>query len=85
VLDADIEAAFDNVSHPAVMERVRARVKDKRVLALVRAFLKAGVLTSSGSTAKLSPARRRDHYVQLNISRPMRSAGLCAVPAFRGW
>src|SRR5690348_9752264 len=33
VLDADIEAAFDNLSHCAVMDRVRARVKDKRVLA----------------------------------------------------
>jgi RNA-directed DNA polymerase len=48
VLDADIEAAFDNVPHPAVMERVRARVKDKRALALVKAFLKAGVLSELG-------------------------------------
>jgi RNA-directed DNA polymerase len=48
VLDADIEAAFDNVSHTAVMDRVRARVKDKRVLALVKAFPKAGVLTELG-------------------------------------
>jgi RNA-directed DNA polymerase len=48
VLDADIEAAFDNCSHLAVMDRVRARVKDKRVLALVKAFLKAGVLTELG-------------------------------------
>ncbi|MBO0809013.1 MAG: group II intron reverse transcriptase/maturase [Actinobacteria bacterium] len=48
VLDADIEAAFDNVSHRAVMERVRARIKDKRVLALVKAFLKSGVLTETG-------------------------------------
>jgi RNA-directed DNA polymerase len=48
VLDADIEAAFDNLSHCAVMARVRARVKDKRVLALVKAFLKAGVLTELG-------------------------------------
>jgi len=48
VLDADIEAAFDNLSHSFVMDRVRARVKDKRVLALVKAFLKAGVLTESG-------------------------------------
>jgi RNA-directed DNA polymerase len=48
VLDADIEAAFDRVSHSAVLERVRRRVKDKRVLALVRAFLKAGVLTELG-------------------------------------
>lgn len=48
VLDADIEAAFDNCSHTAVMDRVRTRVKDKRVLALVKAFLKAGVLTELG-------------------------------------
>jgi RNA-directed DNA polymerase len=48
VLDADIEAAFDNCSHPAVMDRVRARIKDKRVLGLVKAFLKAGVLTELG-------------------------------------
>jgi RNA-directed DNA polymerase len=48
VLDADIEACFDTISHPALMDRVRARVKDKRVLALVKAFLKAGVLTETG-------------------------------------
>ena len=30
------------------MGRVRARVKDKRVLALVKAFLKAGILTETG-------------------------------------
>ena len=48
VLDADIEAALDNLSHCAVMDRVQARVKDKRVLALVKAFLKAGILTETG-------------------------------------
>ena len=48
VLDADIEAAFDNLLHPALLDRVRARIKDKRVLALVKAFLKAGVLTELG-------------------------------------
>jgi RNA-directed DNA polymerase len=48
VLDADVEAAFDNLSHSFAMGRVRKRVKDKRVLALVKAFLKAGVLTELG-------------------------------------
>lgn len=48
VLDADIEACFDTIDHAALMDRVRARVKDKRVLALVKAFLKAGVLTELG-------------------------------------
>ena len=48
VLDADIEACFDSISHPALMDRVRVRVKDKRVLALVKAFLKSGLLTELG-------------------------------------
>lgn len=48
VLDADIEACFDRIDHTALMGRVRARVKDKRVLALVKAFLKAGVMTEVG-------------------------------------
>jgi RNA-directed DNA polymerase len=48
VLDADIEACFDTIDHTALLARVRARVKDKRVLALVKAFLKAGILTELG-------------------------------------
>src|SRR5215210_440806 len=48
VLDADIEACFDSIDHVALMDRVRDRVKDKRVLALVKAFLKAGILTELG-------------------------------------
>jgi Reverse transcriptase (RNA-dependent DNA polymerase) len=48
VLDADIEACFDTISHLALMGRARARIKDKRVLLLVKAFLKAGVLTEPG-------------------------------------
>jgi RNA-directed DNA polymerase len=49
VLDADIEAAFDSIDHAALMDRIRHRIKDKRVLALVKAFLKAGILTELGS------------------------------------
>jgi RNA-directed DNA polymerase len=49
VLDADIEACFDSIDHTALMGRVRARVKDKRVLALVKAFLKAGILRETGA------------------------------------
>ncbi|HZE03107.1 MAG TPA: reverse transcriptase domain-containing protein, partial [Pseudonocardiaceae bacterium] len=48
VLDADIEACFDSIDHAVLMERVRRRVKDKQVLALVKAFLKAGVMTETG-------------------------------------
>jgi RNA-directed DNA polymerase len=48
VLEADIEACFDSLDHTALLDRVRQRVKDKRVLALVKAFLKAGLLTEHG-------------------------------------
>jgi RNA-directed DNA polymerase len=48
VLDADIEACFDSIDHAALMDRVRRRVKDKRVLGLVKASLKAGLLTELG-------------------------------------
>jgi RNA-directed DNA polymerase len=48
VLEADIKACFDEISHTALMDRLRARVKDKRVCALVKAFLKAGILTELG-------------------------------------
>ncbi|MFF2432261.1 reverse transcriptase/maturase family protein [Streptomyces mirabilis] len=44
VLEADIEACFDNIDHAALMDRLRARISDKRVLSLVKAFLKAGVM-----------------------------------------
>jgi RNA-directed DNA polymerase len=37
--------SFDEISHPALMDRVRVRIGDKRVLALVKAFLKAGILS----------------------------------------
>ena len=48
VLEADIEACFDTIDHTALMELIRRRIADKRVLGLVKAFLKAGVMTSSG-------------------------------------
>lgn len=48
VLEADIRACFDEIDHTALMDRLRARIKDKRICALVKAFLKAGVMTHIG-------------------------------------
>lgn len=44
IVEGDIKACFDEISHSALLDRVRDRVGDKRVLALVKAFLKAGIL-----------------------------------------
>jgi RNA-directed DNA polymerase len=49
IVEGDIKACFDEISHSALMDRVRKRVGDKRVLALVKAFLKAGILDEDGA------------------------------------
>ena len=48
VFEADIEACFDTIDHTALLGRRRRRVGDKRLLALVKAFLKAGILSETG-------------------------------------
>ena len=48
VVEGDIKACFDEISHSALLERMRHRVGDKRVLALVKAFLKSGILGEDG-------------------------------------
>jgi RNA-directed DNA polymerase len=48
VLEGDIKACFDEIDHTALMGRVRHRIGDKRVLGLVKAFLKAGILSEGG-------------------------------------
>lgn len=49
VFEADISKCFDMIDHSALMGRVRLRIKDKKVLRMVRGFLKAGVLSEDGS------------------------------------
>lgn len=48
VFEGDIASCFDEISHTAVMDRLRRRVGDKRVLTVVKAFLKSGLLDESG-------------------------------------
>ena len=48
VFEADIAACFDELAHSAVMDRVRRRIADKRVLTLIKAFLTAGIMSADG-------------------------------------
>jgi RNA-directed DNA polymerase len=59
IVEGDIEACFDRIDHVALLDRVRDRIEDKRVLRLVKAFLKAGILNGTGTSSDRSPAPRR--------------------------
>jgi len=43
-VDLDLEKFFDRVSHDKLMARIETRVGDRRLLKLIRSFLKAGVM-----------------------------------------
>jgi len=44
VVDADIEGFFDHIDHDLLMEKLSARISDRRVLKLLRQWLEAGVM-----------------------------------------
>jgi len=44
VVEADIESYFDAIDHEILLELVRRRINDRRVIKLIKKWLKAGVL-----------------------------------------
>jgi RNA-directed DNA polymerase len=56
-VDLDLEKFFDKVNHDILMSRLARRIKDKRVLVLIRRYLQAGVMINGcrAETVKGTP------------------------------
>ena len=52
VVDIDLEKFFDRVNHDILMLRLARRIKDKRVLRLIRRYLQAGMMSNGLTTAR---------------------------------
>jgi len=52
VVDIDLEKFFDRVNHDILMSRLARRIKDKRILRLVRRFLQSGIMIGGLETAR---------------------------------
>jgi RNA-directed DNA polymerase len=52
VVDIDLEKFFDRVNHDVLMSRLARRIKDKRVLRLIRRYLQAGIMSNGLATAR---------------------------------
>ena len=44
ILDADIKGYFDNINHDKLMKCLELHIKDKKLLRLIKRFLKAGIM-----------------------------------------
>jgi group II intron reverse transcriptase/maturase len=52
VVDIDLEKFFDRVNHDMLMSRIARKVKDKRVLRLIRRYLQAGIMVNGLETTR---------------------------------
>lgn len=52
VVDLDLEKFFDRVNHDVLMARVEHKVKDERVMKLIRRYLEAGLMEGGVASAR---------------------------------
>jgi len=52
VVDMDLEKFFDRVNHDILMSRIARKVRDKRLLRLIRRYLQAGIMVGGLETSR---------------------------------
>ena len=86
VVDIDLSQFFDRVNHDRLLARLAARIKDKRVLKLIRSFLTSGIMisgleqpTEEGTSqgGPLSPLL--SNIVLDELDKELEKRGLCFV------
>ena len=86
VVDIDLSKFFDRIHHDRLMHRIAARIRDKRVLKLIRAYLNSGILigdiiveTVEGTPqgGPLSPLL--SNIVLDELDKELEKRGLCFV------
>ena len=86
IVDIDLAKFFDRVNHDRLMARLATRIKDKRVLKLIRSFLTSGVMiggleepTQEGTPqgGPLSPLM--SNIVLDELDKELEKRGLCFV------
>ena len=49
VVDMDLEKFFDKVNHDILMSKLEKKIQDRRLLSLIRKYLKSGILINGVS------------------------------------
>jgi len=63
VIDLDLEKFFDRVNHDKLMGQIAKRIEDKRLLKLIRAFLKCRVMENvTGQSERGRNSARRSSF-----------------------
>ena len=68
MIDLDPEKFFDRDNHDILMSRVARKIKDKKVLLLIRKYLQAGIMIGGMETS------REEGTPQVRCRRTMKAA-----------
>jgi group II intron reverse transcriptase/maturase len=86
IVDIDISKFFDRVNHDRHMSRLATRIKDKRVLLLIRSFLTAGVMfgglveaSEEGAPQGCPLSPLLSNIVLDELDKELEKRGLCFV------